>query len=186
MLDTSDFRKGLKILHEDSPWEVLDFLHVKPGKGGAFVRTKIKNLLTGAAVEKSFRAGERFAEPDLEYKKMQYLYREEAGYVFMDMETYDQLIFQPEQVGGAQDYLLENLDVDVVFFEGKPISVNVPKQIELMVAETDPGVKGDTVSGATKPATLETGVVVQVPLFINVGDKVRVDTRAGSYLERVS
>lgn len=185
MLDTSDFRRGLKILHEGEPWEVVEFLHVKPGKGQAFVRSKIRNMLSGGTVEKSFKAGEKFGDPDLEYRQMQYLYPDDTGYVFMDMETYDQISFSSEQIGDAESYLKENTDVDVVFFEGRPISVSVPNHMVLAVSETDPGLKGDTVSGATKPATLETGAVVQVPLFVEEGEQVKVDTRSGEYIERV-
>ena len=184
MYDTSDFRGGLKIMVDDAPWEIIEFLHVKPGKGPAFVRTKVRNMLTGAVVERKFRAGEKFANPNLEYKKMQYLYQD-SGYVFMDMETYDQVTFSEEQVGSAASYLKENLDVGVVIYEGAPISVSVPNHIVLEVTQTDPGVKGDTVSGGTKPATLETGAVVQVPLFVKEGEQIKVDTRTDSYIERV-
>lgn len=184
MLDTSDFRRGLKILHEGAPWEVIEFLHVKPGKGQAFVRSKIRNLVSGAVLEKNFKAGEKFPVPDLEYRKMQYLYQE-GGYVFMDMGTYDQITFDDDQVGDASRWLVENLDCDVVFFEGKPITVSVPNHIVLTIARTDPGLKGDTVSGSTKPATLESGAVVQVPLFVEEGSRVKVDTRTGEYIERV-
>lgn len=185
MIDTSDFRKSLKILHEDIPWEIVDFQHVKPGKGGAFVRTKLRNMLLGSVVEKTFRAGEKFAEPNLEFKKMQYLYND-GSYVFMDMDTYDQLSFTAEQVGEAADYLKENLEVFVVFFNGAPIAVHVPNHVVYTVVQTDPGLKGDTVSGTTKPATIETGAVIQVPLFIKEGDLIKVDTRSGEYIERVS
>ncbi|RMF15175.1 MAG: elongation factor P [Candidatus Dadabacteria bacterium] len=185
MYDTSDFRGGLKILIDGAPWEVIEFLHVKPGKGAAFVRAKVRNLLTGAVVEKKFRAGEKFGQPDLVYKKMQYLY-EDNGFVFMDLETYDQVTFSEEQVGDARRYLKENENVDVVFFEGRPITVSVANHIVLQITETDPGVKGDTVSGGTKPATLETGAVVQVPLFLKEGDYIKVDTRTDAYIERVS
>ncbi len=185
MLSTTDFRKGLKVQIDDAPWEIVDFQHVKPGKGGAFVRTKIRNLLTSAVVEKNFRSGEKFPAPDLEFKKMQYLY-ESDGYVFMDMDSYDQVTFSAEQVGDQTAFLKENLDVDVVFYEGSPITVTLPNHIVYEVVQTDPGLKGDTVSGGSKPATLESGAVVQVPLFLKEGEKIKVDTRTGEYIERVN
>jgi elongation factor P len=184
-IDTSQFRNGLKIEIDGEPFVMTYFQHVKPGKGGAFVRTKIKNLRTGKTLDRTFRAGERVDEAEVEDKRMQYLYQDGDSFVFMDSDTYDQFPFSEDQVGDARKYLKENLEVDVVFWRGKPISIELPSFIEAVVARTDPGLKGDTASGATKPATLETGAVVQVPLFVKEGEKIRVDTRSGEYVERV-
>jgi len=184
-IDTSGFRNGLKIELDGEPYVMTYFQHVKPGKGGAFVRTKIKNLRTGRTLDRTFRAGERLDEAEVEDKRMQYLYQDGENLVFMDTDSYDQIPFTPEQVGDARKYLKENLEVDVVFWRGKPITIELPSFIEAVVSRTDPGVKGDTASGSTKPATLETGAVVQVPLFIKEGEAIRVDTRSGEYVERV-
>jgi elongation factor P len=184
-VDTSQFRNGLKIEIDGEPFVMTYFQHVKPGKGGAFVRTKIKNLRTGRVLEKTFRSGERVDEAEVEDKRMQYLYQDGEQFVFMDQESYEQFPFTNEQIGDARKYLKENLEVDVVFWRGKPINIELPSFIEAVVAQCDPGVKGDTASGATKPATLETGAVIQVPLFIKEGESVRVDTRTNAYVERV-
>ncbi len=185
-VDTSAFRNGLKLEIDGEPFTITYFQHVKPGKGGAFVRTKIKNLRTGRNLDKTFRAGEKVDEAEVEDKKMQYLYQDGDQLVFMDTNTYDQFPFSAEQVGAARKYLKENLDVDVIFWRGNPISIELPSFIEAEVTKTDPGLKGDTASGATKPATLETGAIVQVPLFIREGERIRVDTRSGEYVERVN
>lgn len=185
MYDTSEFRKGLKIEIEGKPYEIIDFLHVKPGKGGAFVRTKLRNMLKGGVVDHTFRSGEKVGRPDLQEREMQYLYREGDNYCLMDNETYDQIYLSKEQIGGSGLFLAENETVDVVFFNEKPIGIALPIFVELSIADTEPGVKGDTASRATKPATLETGAVVPVPIFINVGDRIKVDTRTGGYVERV-
>lgn len=185
-VDTSQFRNGLKIELDGEPFVMVYFQHVKPGKGGAFVRTKLKNLRTGRVLEKTFRSGEKVNEAEVEDKKMQYLYMDGSSYVFMDSETYDQVPFSAEQIGDGVKYLKENLDVDVVFYKGNPITVELPAFVVAAVSKCDPGVKGDTASGATKPATLETGAVVQVPLFIKEGENIRVDTRSGEYVERVA
>jgi elongation factor P len=184
MYSTSDFRKGLKIEFKGDPYVIVDFLHVKPGKGGAFVRTKIKNLITGRVLEETFRSGEKLGRPNVEEKNMQYLYLDNQGYCFMDNETYDQLFLDAEQVGDAKGFLKENIDVYVQFYNGKAIGLDLPTTVTLAVVQSDPGVKGDTATGATKPATLETGLVVQVPLFINEGDILKIDTRTSAYLER--
>lgn len=184
MYSTADFKKGLKIELDGQPFVIIDFLHVKPGKGGAFVRTKLKNLVTGRVLDQTFRSGERVKKPDLEEREMQYLYRDGEDFVMMDNETYEQLTLTPEQMGEAALFLPENLTVKVLFFNKQPVAVELPLAVELTVIETEPGVRGDTASGGSKPATLETGAVIQVPLFINVGDRVRVDTRTGTYLER--
>ena len=184
-LDTSQFRNGLKIELDGEPFAIVYFQHVKPGKGGAFVRTKLKNLKTGRVVDRRFRAGERVEEADIEDRKMQYLYRDGDQLVFMDSKTYEQTPFSAEQVGEARKFLTENLDVDVLFWRGKPLDVELPNFIEAVIIECEPGEKGDTASNVTKPATLETGAVVQVPLFVKEGTSIRVDTRSGEYVERV-
>jgi elongation factor P len=185
-VDTSQFRNGLKVELDGEPYVMTYFQHVKPGKGGAFVRTKVKNLRTGRVLEKTFRSGERLDEAEVEDKRMQYLYQDGEQMIFMDQETYDQFPFTAEQIGDSRKYLLENLEVDVVFWRGKPISIELPSFIEAVISQCDPGVKGDTASGATKPATIESGAVIQVPLFIKEGEKVRVDTRTNEYVERVN
>jgi elongation factor P len=184
-VDTSQFRNGLKIELDGEPFTIVFFQHVKPGKGGAFVRTKVRNLRTGRVLDRTFRAGERVDEADVEERTMQYLYQDGDHYVFMDTQSYEQTHFSPEQVGDARRFLKENLEVSVVFWRGRPIGVELPSFIEAVVTRCDPGVKGDTASGATKPATLETGAVLQVPLFVKEGDVLRVDTRTGEYVERV-
>ncbi len=184
-LATSDFKNGLKIEIAGEPYTIINFQHVKPGKGGAFVRTKIKNLRNGKVIDKTFRAGEKVGEPDIEDRNMQFLYFDGNQPVFMDTETYEQLPFTLEQVGDARKYLAENLDVVVLFWNGKPINVELPPFIEAAISQCDPGVKGDTTQGGTKPATLETGAVLQVPLFLKEGERIRVDTRTGAYVERV-
>jgi elongation factor P len=162
----------------------VDFLHVKPGKGGAFVRTKIKNLMTGKVLDQTFRSGEKLKRPDLAEREMQFLYREGDNFFLMDNETYEQLALTSEQLGDAVLYLIENLNLQVLFFNQQPVAAELPNFVELTVAQAEPGVKGDTASGGTKPATLESGAVIQVPLFINEGDRVKVDTRTGTYIER--
>ncbi len=184
-VDTSQFRNGLKIELDGEPFVIVYFQHVKPGKGGAFVRTKVKNLKTGRVLDRRFRSGEKVEPADVDDRKMQYLYQDGDQLIFMDGETYDQIPFTSEQVGDARKYLKENLDVDVLFWRGKPINIELPAFIEATITQCEPGVKGDTTSGATKPATIETGAVVQVPLFVNEGEAIRVDTRSGDYVERV-
>ena len=185
MYSTADFRKGLKIEIDGAPYTIVDFQHVKPGKGGAFVRTKIKNLVSGRVLDQTFRSGEKVGRPDLAEKDMQYLYQEEDRYCFMDNETYEQIFLSADQLGDGKDFLQDNLNLNVLFFKGSPITVELPTFVELEVSHTEPGVRGDTASGGSKPATLETGAVIQVPLFINEGDRIRVDTRTGSDVERV-
>ena len=185
MYSTSDFRKGLKVKFKEDPYIIIDFQHVKPGKGGAFVRTKLKNLVTGRVLDETFRSGEKLEQPDLEEKGVQYLYYDiKDGYVFMDKGNYEQLHLTEDQVGDNKYYLLENMDLYISLFQGKPISLDFPTTVNLAVIKSDPGVKGDTATGATKPATLSTGLVVQVPLFINEGDVLKIDTRTGEYIER--
>ena len=184
MYDTSKIRKGLKIEMEGEVYVVVDFLHVKPGKGGALIRTKLKGLSRGAVIDKTFRSGEKLGRPDLEEKKMQFLYSADQQYCFMDTETYEQTFLTPEQLGESRNLLKENTVINILFHNKNPITVELPTFVELVIAETEPGEKGDTVSGGTKTAKLETGAVVQVPLFLNTGDAVKVDTRTGEYVER--
>ena len=184
MIATSDFRRGsTKILWNDEPWLVVEFQHVKPGKGGAFVRTKMKNLITQRLQEETFRSGEKFPSPDLELVQVQYLYADD-NYNFLDQSSYEQLAFTEEQVAQVKDYLKQDTSYTMLKFRGEPISIEAPNFMVLAVASTVPGVKGNTAQGGSKPATLETGVVVNVPLFVNEGDLIKVDTREGIYVER--
>jgi len=183
---TSEFRNGLRIEIDGDPFEIAFFQHVKPGKGGAFVRTKLRNLRTGRVVDQTFRAGQRLDEADVEDHRMQYLYQDGDSLVFMDTQSFDQIPFSADQVGDARRFLKENIEVDVLFWKGRPLQIELPNFIEAAIVRCDPGLKGDTASGATKPATLETGAVLQVPLFVKEGDRIRVDTRTGQYIERVS
>jgi elongation factor P len=183
--DTSDIRKGLKIMMDGSPYTVVEFQFVKPGKGAAFTRTKIKNLLTGAVLERNFRSGEKFEPATVEIKSMQYLYKDGDLFVFMDSSTYDQVQIPGETIGESAGFMPENLGVEVLFFHDRAVGVTLPNFIEVPIVETDPGFRGDTATGTNKPAKIGTGATVNVPLFINVGDIVRIDTRSGEYLERV-
>lgn len=185
-VDTSQFKNGLKIELDGVPFNIIYFQHVKPGKGGAFVRTKLKNVLNGKIVERTFRSGERMEEADVEEKSMQYLYQDSDGRIFMDSASYEQIPIGEDVLGDSVNFLMENMSVDVLFWKGKPINIQLPNYIEAVVVRSDPGVKGDTSSGATKPATIECGATLNVPLFIEEGDKIRVDTRTGEYSERVS
>ena len=184
-VSTADFRKGLRIVLDGQPYQIVDFQHVKPGKGGAFVRTKLKHMKQGQVIEHTDRSGEKAELVDFEEKQMQFLYKDEH-YNFMDTDTYEQVSMSSEEVGESRDYLKENTEVDVLYIDGSPTAVELPNFVELTIARTDPGVRGDTAQGGNKPATLETGVVVQVPLFLNEGDVVKVDTRTGEYLGRVA
>lgn len=185
MISTNDFRTGLTIELDGQVWSVVEFMHVKPGKGAAFVRSKLKNLETGATIERTFRAGEKVPRARLDHKKMEYLYNDGETYYFMDQETFEQVGLSSEQLGDGTKYLKENMVIDVLFHESRTIGVELPNFVELAVVETEPGIKGDTVSGGTKEATTETGATVQVPLFIEAGDTIRIDTRTGEYMERV-
>jgi elongation factor P len=185
-IDTSRFKNGLKVEIDGEPFNMIFFQHVKPGKGGAFVRTKLRNLRNGKVIERTFRSGERLEEADVQDRRMSYLYQDGDGLVFMDSESFDQMSIPLERVGAAKDYLKENLEVDVLLYKGNAINIELPAFIEAVITKTEPGIKGDTASGSTKPATIETGAVVQVPLFVKEGEKIRVDTRTGEYVERVS
>jgi len=184
-VSTAEFKKGLKIVFDGQPYTIVDFQHVKPGKGGAFVRTKLRHMKLGKVIDNTFRSGEKVELVDFEDKHMQFLYKDDRFH-FMDMETYDQVSLSEDEVGDAALYLKDNTEVEVLYIDGSPVSLELPNFIELAVARTDPGVRGDTAQGGTKPATLETGAVVQVPLFLNEGDIVKVDTRTGEYLGRVA
>lgn len=186
MYEVSDFRNGLKILYEGEPYIVTFFQHVKPGKGNAFTRTRIKSLLSGRVLEPTFKSGDKVGVPDVEEKTMQFLYKEGDGYVFMDNKTYDQISLFEDSLGDSKNFLMANLDTSVLFYNGKAIGVTMPNAVDIKVVKCDPGVRGDTVSGALKPATLETGYTLNVPLFINEGDVLKIDTRSGEYLTRVT
>lgn len=186
MYENADFKKGLKIMCEGQPYTIIDFQHVKPGKGNQFTRTKMRNLLTGQLLERTFKSGEKFDVPNVVNREMGYLYKDDNGYNFMDKENYEQITMTENEIGDAKNYLIENLDVVILFYNERPVSCDVPKAVNLKVAQTDPGMRGDTVTGATKPATLETGLVVKVPLHINEGDVLRIDTQSGDYVARVN
>lgn len=185
MLSASEFRKGYTFEMEGQIFVIVDFQHVKPGKGAAFVRTKIKNIITGSVIERSFNPSDRFPRAHIERKQMQYLYEDGDLYYFMDNESYEQIPLNKSQVEDAIMYLKPNDSVIIKFYKGEAFSVEAENFVELEVTHTEPGVKGDTATGATKPATLETGVIIAVPLFVNIGDRIRVDTRTGEYMERL-
>ncbi len=185
MYTTSDFRKGLKIEIGGEPYTIVDFQHVKPGKGGAFVRTRLKSLTSGNVLDMTFRSGDKVDKPDLEEREMQFLYESNGEYHFMDTNNYEQLFLTGDQLGESRDFLKENLVIKAVFHNKRPIGIETPMFVELKVAQTEPGMRGDTATGATKPATLESGAVIQVPLFVNEGDILRIDTRTREYITRV-
>lgn len=184
-MDTSDFRKNLKIEIEGEPWVILEATHVKPGKGVAFVKTRMKNLLTGRVLERNFRSGDKVEKPDLLERPMQYSYPEGDMLVFMDTSNYELVNLTRDSVSEVLPYLIDNLEVNILFYQGKAISVDLPTFVEMEIVETDPGVKGDTAQGGSKPATLQTGHVINVPLYIKQGERVKVDTRTGEFAERV-
>ncbi|MCM1981305.1 elongation factor P [Lyngbya confervoides] len=184
MISSNDFRTGVTIELDGSVWRVVEFLHVKPGKGAAFVRTKLKNAQTGSVVERTFRAGETVPQANLEKRNMQHTYKEAEQFVFMDMETYEESRLSEDQIGAGVKYLKEGMDVNVVRWNDTVLEVELPNSVILEVTETDPGVKGDTATGGTKPAIVETGAQVMVPLFISVGERIKIDTRNDSYLGR--
>lgn len=184
-ITTANFKNGMCIMHDGKRWVIIEFQHVKPGKGAAFVRTKLKELESGRVVEYTFRSGEKFDDVRVENKTMQYLYNDGGTYYFMDTMTYDQIELDSDFVGDARQWLQENDEVQVLTADGDYIGVEPPMFVELEVTETEPGFKGDTVQGGNKPATLETGAVVQVPMFVNIGDKLKIDTRDGRYVTRV-
>ncbi len=185
VVETNRFHKGLKIEFEGGIWEIIEYRHSKVAQRSAVMKTKMRNLVTGAVQEKNFRSGDSFTVPDMERKNMQYLYKDDIGFNFMDLETYEQHTLSPEQVGDSAKFMKEQQEVSVLYLNEEPSGVELPTAVELEVSETEPGVKGDTVSGSTKPATLESGATIQVPLFIDIGDILKVDTRTGEYLERI-
>jgi elongation factor P len=185
MISSNDFRNGVTIVIDGQLWTVIEFLHVKPGKGSAFVRTRLKNVKTGATVERTFRAGEKLERATVDNREMQMLYNDADGYHFMDNETFENVTLQRDLIGDPADFLKDGMKIAVQFNDGNPISVDLPAHVELTVEETDPGFKGDTATGTTKPAKLETGASVQVPLFVNPGDVIRIDTRDRRYIGRV-
>lgn len=184
MFNTSDFRKNLKIEINGEPFIILEAQHVKPGKGVAFVKTKMKSLTTGRVLSENYRSGDKVDKPDLEERDMQYLYQDGESFVFMDTTSYEQFFIPNEAMGEVVNYLKEEMQITVLFHRGKAINIELPNFVVLKVAQTDPGVRGDTASGGSKPATLETGLVVQVPLYLEEGELIKVDTRDGSYVER--
>lgn len=184
MYSTTDFRKGLKIEVEGTPYEIVEFQHFKPGKGGAMVRTKLRNFLTGRMQDITFRSGEKVEKPDLETREMQYLYREGDDLIFMDLTSYEQMHIHESNTDDKAGYLKESQLVQILLYRGEPLDIELPTSLVFEVVETEPGAKGDTVSNVTKAAKLETGKVIQVPIFVNIGDRVKVDTRSGSYLGR--
>jgi elongation factor P len=184
LISTSEFRNGAKIELDGQPFVIIEFQHVKPGKGGAFVRTKLKSLLSGSVLEKTFRAGEKLPVPDVEEKEMQFLYAQGSDYHFMDSRSYEQLAFARDQLGDATDFLKDNMSVTVQLFRGKPISVLPPTFVDLRIVTTDPGIRGDTATGGTKPAVVETGATIKVPLYLEEGDVIRIDTRTHAFVER--
>lgn len=185
MIMAGDFRKGVTVEIDGQVWSIADFQHVKPGKGAAFVRTRLKNVMTGAVLERTFSPTDKYPKAHIETKEMQYLYNDGELYYFMDTESYEQLPLNYSQVEDAINYIIENDNVTVRFYKGSPFSVQAANFVVLTITECEPGVRGDTATGANKPATLETGLKVTVPLFVNEGDKIRVDTRTGEYMERV-
>jgi elongation factor P len=186
VIDTSEFRKGLKIEIDGEPFEIVEFQHVKPGKGSAFVRTSIRSLLTGRVLQPTFKSGDKVGRPDIEEKEMQFLYKQGEDHYFMDTRSYEQTFINEKVLGEQRSFLKENVNASILFYNGKAIGVSLPNSVDLRVVKCDPGVRGDTVSGALKPAVLETGYQVQVPLFINEGDILKIDTRDGKYLTRVA
>ena len=184
MISTNDFKTGVTVEIDGDAWQVVEFQHVKPGKGAAFVRAKMRNLCTGSVVERTFNAAERLPNANVERKDMQYLYQDGDMYVFMDNETYEQPELNKAQLGNAINFLKENMNVKISSFNERILGVELPNTVELKVVETEPGIKGDTATGGSKNATMDTGYVVKVPLFINEGDVLRIDTRTGEYIER--
>jgi len=185
VISTADFRNGSRLELDGEPFYIVEFQHVKPGKGGAFVRTKLKSYTTGNVIDRTFRSGERFEEPDLEERTMQFLYAAGDSYTFMDTENFEQFTYEKKQLGENADLLKENMVAKILIYEHRPIAVELPIFIELKVVDAEPGVRGDTASGGTKPAVVETGAVIKVPLYMEVGETIKIDTRTRQYVERV-
>ena len=184
-ISTNDFKNGMTLELDNGLFTVVEFQHVKPGKGGAFVRTKLRNMRTGAVIERTFNAGVRVEQAIIDRRDMQFLYKDGDDYVFMDTDTYEQINVSPVALGDAADYLIESATAQIALYGTEIVAVEIPASVELTISQTEPGIQGDRVSGARKPATLQTGKVIQVPLFVNIGDKVKVDTRTGDYITRV-
>ena len=184
MISAGDFRNGITLEIDGNVYQIMEFQHVKPGKGAAFVRTKVQNLRTGSTTELTFRGGEKIPKATMERKQMQFLYAEGSDYVFMDNETFDQMSLPVEQLLGKEKFLIENMDCQINSYKGEIIGIELPTTVVLEVVETEPGIKGDTASGGSKPATMQTGLVVNVPFFVNVGDSLRINTESGEYIER--
>ena len=185
MYSTNDFRKGLKIEYNDKAWTIVEFQHVSPGKGSAFVRTRLKNLETGQVVEVTFKSGDKVNVPDVEMREMQYLYNDGESFTFMDVSNYEQFTLTKDEVGEASNYIIENSNVRCTFFRGRAVAVDVDNHVDLKVIETQPNIKGDTSGGGGKPAKMQTGLMVQVPFHIKEGDVLRIDTRTNEYLSKV-
>ncbi|MBN1893815.1 elongation factor P [bacterium] len=185
MATTSEFRNGLVMQIDGELWSIVEFQHVKPGKGGAFVRTRIKNVKTGRVLDKTFRSGDKVDDVRLEKRPYQFLYRDGSDFHFMNSATFEQITVPDEVIGSGADFLKDNLDVEILFHGEEPLGIDLPIFVNLRITKSDPGIRGDTATGATKPATLESGATIQVPLFIEEGETVRVDTRTGEYVERV-
>ncbi len=185
MISTNEIRNGAKIEVDGEPFIIVEFQHVKPGKGGAFVRTKLRSLKTGNVVDRTFRSGDKLEEPDIDEMEMQFLYSAEGQYFFMDTKSYEQIFILQEHLGDSKNFLKENMVAKIIFYEGKPLSVELPIFVELKIVKTDPGIRGDTATGGTKVATVETGANVKVPLYLEEGAVIKVDTRSGEYVERV-
>ncbi|WP_447980569.1 elongation factor P [Candidatus Nitrospira bockiana] len=185
MISTAEFRNGARLLLDGEPFYIVEFQHVKPGKGGAFVRTKLKSYKTGSVQDKTFRSGEKFEEPNLEEREMQFLYATGDAYTFMDTETFEQFTYDKKRLGENADLLKENTVAKILIYEHQPLAVELPIFIELKVVDAEPGVRGDTASGGTKPAVVETGAVIKVPLYLEVGEVIKIDTRSRQYVERV-
>jgi elongation factor P len=186
MIETNDFKKGTKIQIDSDPYSVIDFQHVKPGKGQSFTRCKLRNLKTGQQLERTFKSGERFPQPDIEFREMQYLYPDGPMLTIMDNQNYEQIAINQSMIGDQMKFLQENMAVGILFFEGKPINIELPNFVELPITYCEPGFKGDTATGASKPATLQGGHVVTVPLHLKEGDILKIDTRTGEYVEKIN
>ncbi|MBA4391436.1 MAG: elongation factor P [Syntrophus sp. (in: bacteria)] len=185
VISTSEFRKGVRVLMDNEPFLIVDFQHVNPGKGGAFVRTRLKSFISGNVLDRTFRSGEKLDVPDMEEKQMQFLYKEGTDYHFMNENTYEQIFIDEKSLGDTKNYLKEGMVAMILFYQGKTLGVDMQNFVELLIVQTEPGVKGNTAQNATKPAVLETGYAIQVPLFVEEGDTVRIDTRTGDYMDRV-
>jgi len=185
MIFTSDFKKGVYIEVDNTPFQIVEFQHVKPGKGNAFVRTRLKNLLTKNVIDRTFKSGERLGEPDVEHKQMQFLYKDRGGHQFMDLDSYEQITLDDDAIGERKLYLTENLEIEALYYKGRIVGLELPNFVKLEVTYTEPGIKGDTASGGGKPATLSTGLTVTVPFHIKQGDFLKIDTRDGTYVEKL-